>query len=366
MQAKEFNFSRYHDFYERTQKRLRDFETNRVRELMVSQHPACEFYGALSNSKETSLEAQLDSLTAAMDLHSDFAFNYLEPWHGVGIYAAAFGSPVIRTNHTAIQTLYRYQSIDDLEENIAYPDYSKCEYLTMVLDTIRYFKEQTGGEIPICLTDTQSPNDTASLILDACELFAASISEPELLQDLLGKVTRLITEFTERQIEEIGEGNVAYYGHQMYSDPSFRGISLSDDNVAVVSPRSFRNSSLDYLKELSLHFDGLALHSCGRFTHSLPDILEIPKLKVLECAVGFGDPGFPSDPNPNEAEKLREYFLDRDISLKVRLGPNELERVFPLLDRRIKLQIQLVTHGSIDEKNRQYDRAKEILLAHYK
>ena len=130
--------------------------------------------------------------------------------------------------------------------------------------------------------------------------------------------------------------------------------------------RSFRSSSLEYLKELSLRFDGLALHSCGTFTHSLPDILEIPKLKVLECAVGYGDPGHLNDPNPNPAEKLREFFLDRDVSLKVRLGPGELERVFPLLDRRIKLQIQLVTYGSIEEKNRQYDRAKEILLAHYR
>lgn len=366
MNAKDFDFSRYREFYAQTQERLRDFESGKVRELMVSQHPACEFYGALSNSKETSLAAQLDSLTAAMDLHSDFAFNYLEPWHGVGIYAAAFGSPVIRTEHTAIQTLYRYRSIDELEEEIAYPDYRTCEYLTMVLDSIRYFKEETRGEIPICLTDTQSPNDTASLILDACELFEASVSEPELLQDLLRKVTRLIGEFTDRQIEEIGAGNVAFYGHQMYSDPSFRGISLSDDNVAVTSPRSFRSSSLEYLKELSLRFDGLALHSCGTFTHSLPDILEIPKLKVLECAVGYGDPGHLNDPNPNPAEKLREFFLDRDVTLKVRLGPGELERVFPLLDRRIKLQIQLVTYGSIEEKNRQYDRAKEILLAHYR
>jgi|GEM_PF-2357725 len=365
MKASEFNFERYRDYYEKTQKNLLDFDSNRVRRLMVAQRPSATHFGVDSHTKEDSLSAQLDSLNEAMMLHGDLSFNYLTPWHGVGVFATAFGAKVKWYPHTSMQTLCCYDDVEEVAD-VPYPDIAKCEYLQMILDTIRYFRDQTGDAIPISLTDTQSPNDTASLILDASALFEASLDEPEALQDFLGKVTRLIQEFSDLEIETIGEGNASFPGHQMFSDPSFRGISLSDDNMAVISPASYRDSSLAFNQQLGRHFHGAAMHSCGVSKHNLSQLFEIDHLKIFECAVGYGDKEAPTDPNPNSAADLLPWFADKDVTLKVRVGPKEIERVFPLLTPRVKLQIELCTYGTVDERNRQYDEAMEIMLQHYK
>ena len=54
-----------------------------------------------------------------------------------------------------------------------------------VLDTIELFNDQTDGQIPIALTDTQSPMNTASLIVRTEELLMGCYSNPEAVHHLL-------------------------------------------------------------------------------------------------------------------------------------------------------------------------------------
>ncbi|MCL1855255.1 MAG: hypothetical protein FWF86_05925 [Clostridia bacterium] len=364
MRPSEFDFNKFHYHMEEQQKRLRRFASNTERFLPVVQRPGGEHFDTMSHCKEDSLAAQLSMLADSIKLYSDFGYNYLEPWHGVGVYAAAFGSEVVWYRHSAPQTRYAYHSIDEIR-NLAYPDLKKCEMLQMVLETIRYFREQTGDAIPLCLTDTQSPNDTASLILDSCAFFEGTIEEPETVAHLLRLVTRLITEFSDIQREAIGAGNICEPGHTIISDTTFQGISLSEDNMAFISPSVFATSAMPYNQELSNHFGGIAVHSCGEVKHNLPLLTAMEGLQWVELAVGYGNASWPVDPNPNNAEDLLELFAGTDITVKARVGPFELERIFPLLTPRVKLIVDLCTYGSIDERNRQYSEAKEILLANY-
>lgn len=359
MRPEDFNFDKFAYFQEEMRGRLLRFMSGEIQGPMVVQRAPSEHWGAMSHNREDSLSAQLDCLNFAMQLHSDLAFNYLEPWHGVGVYAAAFGCPVLWYKHDAPQTKPRYSSIDELSD-LRYPDIGKCELMQKVLDTIRYLREQTGDSIPIALTDTQSPNDTASLILDTSEFFASSIAEPEMLEPLMDMVTRLIIEFSELQIEAIGRANLASPGHIMPSDVSLRGISVSDDNMAVISPASYQNTSLPYNSRLSEHFGGIAIHTCGNYKHTLPLMMETPGLAMVDCALRG------ADPNPNKAEDLLPWFAGKDIVLKVRVGLDALEEVYPLLTGGVKLIVDLCCTGSIDERNRQYEMAKEQILRHCK
>ncbi len=356
MRPEEFNFDRFSYFQEEMRSRMLRFLRGETKAPMVVQRAPSDHWGSRSHNKEDSLSAQLDSFHMAMRLHSDLAFNYLEPWHGVGVYAAAFGCPVLWYSHDAPQTKHIYSSLEELS-GLRYPDIKRCELMQMVLSSISYLREKTGDSIPVSLTDTQSPNDTASLILDTSEFFASSIAEPEELEPLMDMVTRLIIEFSDLQIEAIGKANLAAPGHVMPSDVSLRGISVSDDNMAVVSPLSYRNTSLPYNTRISEHFGGIAIHTCGNYRHTLPLLFETPGLTMVECALRG------ADPNPNKAEELLPWFDGTNVVLKVRVGPEELEAVYPLLGG-VKLVVDVLCTGNLDERNRQYEQAKEQILRH--
>jgi len=359
-----YNMDKLNYFYEEKQKRLHRFMNNEERGLLMLQHVLGQQFESKSHTKEETLEEQLKMLELNMQIDSDIAYYYLEPWYGCGVYAAAFGAKVIEYPHTAIQTLCCYNDVAQVQ-NLTTPQYKDCEVLMRVLDTIRYFREQTGDGIPIALTDMQSPNDTASLILEPCEFFAASITEPEVIQPFLYRITQFMGDFVEVQLEAIGADNIARPGHMYPSDPSFEGVSISDDNMSFLSPLSYANSAKEYNAAFGKRFGAVTIHTCGVVKQNVAAMMETEGLTGFDCALGYGDQGFLCDPNPNEAGPLRESFLDRNVVLKVRLGPSELERVYPLLTPRIKLIIELITHGSVEERNAQFAVAKADLEAHY-
>lgn len=357
MQAKEFHFDQYEAFMEEKQNLLRKFMGNQFRGPLLTQRTYGNVFGVDSVTKERSLEAQLSCLSEKMQLHCDVAFGYLEPWCGVGVYANAFGCPVFWYDTSDAQTTPCYDSVEQVA-NLPVPQVGDCELGKMALEYIRYFRQQTHDRIPISLTDTQSPMDTASLILDACELFAVSIEEPEALTDFMTKVTKTIGDFSEMQMEAIGAKCYVAPGHMMLSDGAMGGIALSDDNMAVVSPASYGNIGKPYNEMLSKRFGGLAIHSCGIITHNLPQLLETEGFQQFDFKI--------TDFEPNDAAFLAEQFAGRDVLLKPCIYHNEdLARIVPLLRSDIKLIVQVFTDGSVDERNRQYDRVAQFVNDHY-
>ena len=347
MLAKDFNYDRYHDIFDEKQENLRKFMRGEWKGPLLMQSLEGKVYDELANRKEDSLSGQLDNLTAKMDLRCDYTYSFLEPWCGVGVYANIFGAHLHYFDHSAVQTTPRYLHAEEVQ-NIPEPDISKCELVQVVKDYIRYFREQTGDQLPIVLTDTQSPNDTASLILDPVELFMASITEPELIEDFLWKVTKVIGDFTEEQIELIGP---CYHGpgHQFPSDAALPGISLSDDNLAVISPESWIASARPYNDILARRFGGIALHSCGVFSHSMSELKASEDLNMLNFKI--------SDFEPNDPSLLAETFAGTDTILHPIIFPGEpFERLLPLMRDDLKVIINLATSGTIEEKNAQYDQ----------
>ncbi len=86
----------------------------------------------------------------------------------------------------------------------------------MILETIRYYRSVTKDQLDIVLTDTQSPNDSASLILDTSEFFACSLSDMPRLASFMDLLTRVMIEFSEMQLAAMGP-TAAHPGHIMLS-----------------------------------------------------------------------------------------------------------------------------------------------------
>lgn len=353
MNPREFPYDKFLSLKEEKEKSFLKFLNGEEWFVPVIQRPAAsDHFGALCRYRDKSLESQLEGLNTYLKLESDFIYSYLEPWHGVGIYASAFGCPFKWYEHDAPQTLSIYSTLEEVV-NFQQPDIDNCEIMQTVLETIKYFRKQTGDMLDISLTDTQSPNDNASLIVDTCEFFIMSITEEEAIHPFMQAITDTMIKFTEMQIDALGE-TFTSPGHIMISSPQLKGISISDDNMAVISPLSYKNSALPYNQQLSNHFGGLAIHTCGSLEHNAHLLLETEGLNMVDCAIGKA-----VDPTPNSPKRLKKLFAGKDILLKVRLGSNELYLLDDIIDRNIKLVVEIRTEGTIDEKNRQYYAAKK-------
>jgi hypothetical protein len=321
--------------------------------IPVVQRPSStlDHFGALCRDREKSLEFQLDLLARYLDLRSDFIYSYLEPWHGVGIYASAFGCPLYWDALSAPQTRTIYHTIEEVA-GFRTPDITGCESMRMVMDTIGYFREVTRDKLDISLTDTQSVNDTASLIVDASEFLIMSITDPEALHPFLQAITDTIIRFTEMQVEAAGD-RLSTPGHLMMSSPGLPGISISDDNMSILSPSAYENTAFPYNEQLARRFGGLAVHTCGDFVHNAARLLETNGLAAVDCAIGSV-----VDPTPNDPARLRDLFAGTGVILKVRLGAGQLTLLEPLIDENLKLIVEIRGEGSVEEKNRAYEVAR--------
>ena len=353
MQAKDFPYEQFQEFKEGKEQALYRFlGAAQVEEVPVMMLPPSDIYGEVASDRQRSLERQLDALALAIKLESDFTVTYLEPWHGVVVYAAMFGCPVEWSHFDAPQTWPIYHTVDELE-NLERPDVLGCEMSRMVIETIYDYREKTGDRLDLVMTDTQSPNDSASLIMDTNEFFTYHRLDPGRLAPLLGMVTQAIVEFSELQLEAIGEKR-SRPGHNQLSGRKLSGISISDDNMSFLSPRAYADCALEYNSRLGEHFAGMAIHTCGNFAHNFELLKQVKGLIMIDCALRG------ADPLPNEPGQLARGFADSGILLKVRMG---VEDDWSFLDELIRPDVKVVfslqSDGNVEKSNAIYRGLKE-------
>ncbi|MCK9411174.1 MAG: hypothetical protein M0Q53_02660 [Prolixibacteraceae bacterium] len=285
---------------------------------------------------------------------------FLEPWIGTGVYANAFGCELMWRENDAPDVHYKYHKIDEVA-NIEYPEYHKSSAMTMVLDCIDYFKEKTGEMLPISLTDTQSPFDTATLILDTTEFFTACYMAPEIIADFMSKITNLVIEFSKVQTERIGEKLLVRPGHLMPSSCSCGGISISDDNLAVSSPDINELFSFPCNQKIADAFNGLAIHSCGPWAHTMERLDKIRNITMIDCAITTAN-----DPTPNRPSDVRDAMRNKGIIVKARFG-NDMRKVLPLIEEIFDPSLKLIIEIIYDEEHaeRNYHLIKEKLQKLY-
>ena len=326
------------------------------REVPVLMFPSWDMWNDNTcKDRELFLRWNLWGMATSAEWKSDGVFQHLQPWYGVGLMASGFGAKYYWEGSSAPQTHPIFKSADEVKD-IKMPPPGESEPMREVLDRIRWYRELTHDRLPICLTDTQSTHDTASLLMETNEFLYVSSYEPERLERFMNAITDMIIAFTETQIEALGP-TLILPGHQMLCHPKWSGISVSDDNMSMLSPKAYEVAALPYNSRISEHFDGIALHSCGSVKHNIPILLRTPKVQQAEhgaCIIAKD-----SDPYPNTPESLRDGYRGSDVILKVRVNKNEVELLDRLLAPDLKCVVVVTGSEGREESDQVYYRFKE-------
>ncbi len=318
---------------------------------LVIQRPAYHLW-AECNSVEGVYQNNLRHMESWLSMPWSDELPHLQAWFGTGVYAAAFGCEYLWRTGEAPDTHVRYQRIEEVR-GIQRPDWRRCRVMGMVLECIDLLKERTAGRFPIALTDTQSPCDTATLVLDTSEFFTACYTEEETVDAFLATISDLIVEFSREQARRIGEGLVSRPGHVMPSLTELGGITLSDDNLAVASPQINQRFSLRYDQRISEALGGVAIHSCGVWDHTMK-LLPGRGVMAVDCSVS---PRW--DPTPMRPEQVRDALAGTGIAVKARCGgtPEEIQQAISALagpDMKLILDV-----ARVDQDDESYARAAE-------
>jgi uroporphyrinogen-III decarboxylase len=329
------------------------------RPYMIFQTPNGNVWGDVRTAEQCFYE-NLEYVKHSFEVPSDH-LPVLEPWFGTGVYASMYGCDYVWRNGEAPAVHYKFHSLDEIKD-VQKPSWENSEIAQLVLQTIRYFKARTGDAIPIVWTDTQSASDSATLILDACETFIGCLTEPDMIMNFMKGVNDLIIEFSQVQAELIGEA-LAMPGHIMLSNVGLRGMSISDDNLAVTSPRINRRFNLPLNEEIGKAMGGVAIHSCGNWAKTMSLVKElVPSCVAIDCAVDAT-----CDPNPNEPEAVRDALAGTGIHVHVRLT-YETEKMIDTVKRLLHPDLKLIVHPGYQDQEtseRNYHSLDRLMRGYY-
>ncbi len=330
------------------------------RPYLIVQFPDAKIWGDI-RTPEQCFEENISHVKNSLETPSDH-LPVLEPWFGVGVYANMYGCDYVWREGEAPAVHYKYHKLEEVQ-GVRKPRWQDSPIATLVLDTIRYFKRLTGEAIPIVWTDTQSASDTATLILDACEVLASCLTAPAEVMQFMQGINELIIEFSIIQSELIGGASI-YPGHNFFSHSSLSGLSVSDDNISVVYPRVNRQFNLPLDQAIGQALGGIAIHSCGKWAQTMKLLKEyVPSCRGIDCALDQD-----VDPSPNEPEQVREAMKGSGIWLQVRMtGHTErmLETVKRLLDPSLKLVVR-PAYIDLPTAERNYAELESLLGNFYK
>ncbi len=354
IEPEKFDIDAYHNYAASLQQRCSNFWTSKSGIAVYRRFRIPQVFSYGCKDTKLSLALQLGALQESMKYAADIP-NFLEPWYGIGTTASAFGvdyewpegqAPAVRPPFKSVQEALNF-NLKPIEETAIGKN---------TLSMIEYFIGKTKGRIPISLTDTQSPLNTASLIIDNNSLFMSFFDCPDELKKLLQVITDLLIDFTKKQIELIGN-SLVYPGHGFASSTVFTGLGMSDDVMLMLSENQFVDFESEVLTRAGQPFGGVAFHSCGNWS---------PKAKAVKKITGLimADGAFTAetDPHPNPPELIRDNFAGTNVIINARMVGSE-EIVFEKVEQLYKpgMKLIVVTYCKTpDEQKRLYDRIHSL------
>lgn len=149
------------------------------------------------------LELKLQDILLLAEIEDDYIpVLFLDA--GAYILAEAFGGERIRENELYITSPFLMTE----EEIAAMPEFRPEEehrYAQMAFETLRLFREETAGRIPINIHTPQGPLETFGCMCDSSCFFLALLDDPAAVMKALNKVVDGYIWYIRRQLEILGE-----------------------------------------------------------------------------------------------------------------------------------------------------------------
>lgn len=339
-----FDYDKYDAYCEQAEIRARRFFDGKF--LPVCHYTAGQVFDKYVRYREESLEKQLDAIMKTIETDNDW-IPYLEPWHGVGVFAEAFGCPFEWKDNDAPWVHAIVESIEQLK-HLERPSLEKAVMLKYVFDTTEYFVDKTKGRIPVAATDVQSPLDTLTLIADTSFVFSEAVDYPDEFHRVLGDITDLIIEFTKKQRAICPK--TAKPGHGFWSPGVMDGIAVSDDVMAMIGPDFYEEFGKPYNERIARELGGVVIHSCGSWKQNFKAAMSTNGVRMIDLAMSKS-----YDPGPNSPSDVINAFSGSDVPLQVRLGYEDVGIVRELIEADIRVVLLFLWHDDPTERQRRYD-----------
>ncbi|ONI48361.1 hypothetical protein AN643_01810 [Candidatus Epulonipiscioides saccharophilum] len=149
--------------------------------------------------------------------------------------------------------------------------------------------------------DTQGPMDVADLLWGS-DIFFELYESPELVHAFLQKITDYYIKFLDEWFR-IVPNNSGY--HVVFGKLIKGKVLIRNDSAVNVSPDFFYEFIKPYDEQILEHFNGGAIHFCGRGDHFIPIFKEYKFLTGVDL----------SQPHLNDMKLAFEEIIDKDLKL---------------------------------------------------
>jgi uroporphyrinogen-III decarboxylase len=214
------------------------------------------------------------------EIDDDFV-PYLMPWFGTVVTASALGCQIDfipKQDPAANPRFYPVQTSEDIR-NLEIPDPEKAGLMPKVLDFLRYMK--ANSFLPVGITDFQGPLTTCNQLMGYDKLIYLMYDHPNLMHELMDKVTETLIRWVKKQKEVIGEPLNYCIGDQQVYTGANAGVWFSDDDAVLMSTDSYREFVVPYNSRILKEFGGGIIHYCGNATHHAQNFLNTEGLLGL-------------------------------------------------------------------------------------
>lgn len=352
--VKHFDIEEYRDYEQDLNRRCADFRHAEEGVAVYRRFRVPQVFSYGCRDMKNSLELQLGCLDESMKYKADIP-NFIEPWYGIGTIASAFGADYDWRENQAPVVKPPFKSIAEAL-NHDYVDVEKTAIGKHTLEMIDYFVTETKGRIPISFTDTQSPLDTAAMVLPMTKLCMEMYNDPEGYKQLLAILSDLLISFTKKQEKLIGE-TLVKPGHGFASSREFSGLGMSDDYAMMVSDDFLARFEQPFREQIGAEFGGCVFHSCGNWASRISAVKKISNLIMVDAAFSAE-----TDPDHNRCEPFAEQFANSGIVVNARIvgDPDTIaDKVRKLWRPGMKLIVVTYCQSPAEQKEA-YDRIHAI------
>ncbi|MBQ2957337.1 MAG: hypothetical protein IJE08_12850 [Clostridia bacterium] len=209
-----------------------------------------------------------------LDWLADDSIPHVSLLSGTEIIAECFGCPVTRPQTNMPYARYAVHNAQEAA-NLKKPNLMDTP-LRLQFEKADYIKKHEPDAL-IRMPDLQSPLDIAAMVWDKNDFYCAVSEEPEAVHDLCEKCFGLLCDFLDEWFSRYGTDYVAHFPDY----PMHGGLTISEDEIGIISNDLFEEFALPYLNRLSERYGGIGVHSCANSRHQWPLIKKIKGLKLL-------------------------------------------------------------------------------------
>ena len=231
--------------------------------------------------REEMLAYLLETILARAGVDDDYIPS-LSPGCRQGLIPTAYGAREEWTSdhYWLSPVLASAEEVDGLPQ----PDLSRDGVAAEILEHTRFFRRATEGRLPVQMPDMQGPLDLAGNMLGAERLMVEMYDHPAAVHRLLDRMTRDFISYMHLQEEAAGGTLVPIHCMPTVWLPPGSAMSLSEDLLAVISPRFYPTFARPYNERVAAEFGRVVIHSCGSWEHNLAGLAQTQGL----LGVNFG------------------------------------------------------------------------------